>query len=102
MPRTLRLEAEGGIHHLINRGNYRRQIGTGEAGHCGGNEGAHDGDQLSDVRLELADNSLEKLRISGVFRADNGEGFVELLERTFPLTAERVGSVIVLRRKIQR
>ncbi len=58
--------------------------------------------QRNDVRLELADSSLEKLRISGVFRADNSEGFAELLERPFPLTAERVGSEIVLRRRIQR
>jgi len=26
MPRTLRLAAEGGIHHLINRGDYRRAV----------------------------------------------------------------------------
>ena len=26
MPRTLRLEFAGGIHHVINRGNYRSAI----------------------------------------------------------------------------
>lgn len=26
MPRTLRLAAEVGIHHLINRGDYRRAV----------------------------------------------------------------------------
>ena len=26
MPRTLRLEAEGGLYHVINRGNYRRAV----------------------------------------------------------------------------
>jgi REP element-mobilizing transposase RayT len=26
MPRTLRLEAEGGLYHVINRGNYRRSV----------------------------------------------------------------------------
>jgi putative transposase len=26
MPRTLRLEAEGGLYHVINRGNYRRDV----------------------------------------------------------------------------
>ena len=30
MPRTLRLEFEGGIYHVINRGNYRCMIFAGE------------------------------------------------------------------------
>lgn len=58
--------------------------------------------QRNEVRLEVADGSSENLRISGLFRADNSEGFVELLERTFPLVAERTEGEIRLRSKIQR
>ncbi len=58
--------------------------------------------QRNDIRLKVADGSLENVRISGLFRADNSEGFADLLERTFPLTAERTGSEILLRPKIPR
>jgi transmembrane sensor len=58
--------------------------------------------QRSDVHLRIVDVSLRELRITGVFRADNSEGFVELLERAFPLTAERVDGEIVLRPKNRR
>jgi ferric-dicitrate binding protein FerR (iron transport regulator) len=37
------------------------------------------------------------LRVTGVFRADNAEGFVDLLERTLGVTAERTAGAIVLR-----
>jgi putative transposase len=34
MPRSLRLEREGGIYHLINRGNYRQDLFVDEATHA--------------------------------------------------------------------
>ncbi len=49
-------------------------------------------------RLEIAQPDLAALRISGRFRADNLEGFVELLESSFGVTVERRGESFVLRR----
>jgi len=48
------------------------------------------------VQLRIADPRLGDLRITGVFRADNCEGFVELLEKTFPLMAVPTAGEIVL------
>lgn len=49
------------------------------------------------TQLRIADPQLGSLRITGVFRADNCEGFVDLLEKAFPLTAVPVAGEIVLR-----
>lgn len=49
------------------------------------------------VQLRIADAKLGELRITGVFRADNCEGFVDLLEKTFPLVAAPGAGEIVLR-----
>jgi transmembrane sensor len=49
------------------------------------------------VQLRIADARLGELRITGVFRADNCEGFVDLLGKTFPLVAAPGPGVIVLR-----
>jgi transmembrane sensor len=48
-------------------------------------------------RLVPADAAVGALRVTGVFRADNAEGFVDLLERTLGVTAERTAGAIVLR-----
>lgn len=50
------------------------------------------------VRLVLADDALETVRISATFRSDNVDGFVNLLEAGFGLRAERAGDTITLRR----
>lgn len=49
------------------------------------------------VRLRLADSSLAGLRLSGVFRADDAEGFARNLHR-YGVQAERRGDEIVLSR----
>jgi transmembrane sensor len=49
-------------------------------------------------RIEIAQPELAGLQISGRFRADNLEGFVELLESSFGVTVERRAEVWVLRR----
>ncbi len=52
----------------------------------------------SAVRLRAADDGIAALRITGVFRADNTEGFVRALEATLGLRAEQRPGEIVLRR----
>ncbi len=47
-------------------------------------------------KLELADTEAAGLRIGGNFRWDNLDGFIHLLERGFPLRAERLPDRIVL------
>lgn len=47
-------------------------------------------------KLELADARVADLRIGGNFRWDNLEGFIHLLERGFPVRAERLPDRIVL------
>lgn len=49
-------------------------------------------------RLLIDDPALQHMRISGVFRADNTETFVRLLEASFGIRAERRGDVIGLRK----
>ena len=52
------------------------------------------------LQILLDDASIGRLRISGVFRSDNPEGFVRIVEATFDLKAERRGeNEIVLRRR---
>lgn len=50
------------------------------------------------ARLVIADSTVGAKRISGVFRADNTEAFVLLLEGAFNVRAERVGNTIALHR----
>lgn len=49
-------------------------------------------------RLAVDDGDVAAMRITGVFRADNTDAFVMLLEGAFGVQAERVGNVISLRR----
>ncbi len=54
----------------------------------------------SHVQLVLDDPALGAMRLSGIFRADNAEGFVRLLEANYGVEAERRGPTeIILRRK---
>ena len=48
-------------------------------------------------RLAVSGPAVGTLRISGIFRADNAEAFVLLLEGTLDVKAERVGNTIELR-----
>jgi transmembrane sensor len=50
-------------------------------------------------QLAVSDPAIASLRISGVFRADNIDAFVLLLEGVFDVKAERTGSTIFLRQK---
>jgi transmembrane sensor len=53
----------------------------------------------NDVRLVIGDETLRTLPIVALFRSDNVEGFVRLLEGTMGVKAERRGDAeIVLRR----
>jgi transmembrane sensor len=49
------------------------------------------------VQFAIAEPGLARLRISGVFRADNTDTFVRLLEGTCGIQAERSGDRILLR-----
>lgn len=52
----------------------------------------------NDVQLVLGDASLENIHLSQIFRSDNVEGFVRLMEKNFEMRAEwRGSSEIVLR-----
>ncbi len=52
------------------------------------------------IAMEPADAALRELRLSGFLAADNGEGFLGLLESNFGVHADRSGSgLIVLRSK---
>jgi transmembrane sensor len=48
------------------------------------------------VHLSVNDPELAKLRMSGVFRADNVEGFVRLLQSNYGMKVEYRGSEIIL------
>lgn len=50
------------------------------------------------VKLVFDDPTLRSLRVSGIFRTDNTDAFVLLLEAGFGVKAERSGSIIALRR----
>jgi len=49
-------------------------------------------------RLRISDRELEPMRVSGIFRTDNMDAFVLLLEAGFGVKAERAGDTIVLNR----
>ena len=49
-------------------------------------------------RLVLADSAAGTIRISGRFRAENIEGFVELLGASFGVSCEKRGGEILLRK----
>ena len=56
--------------------------------------------QLNDTQMMIADPSLEPLRFSGVFRADNAAGFVRMLENDHGVAITYNGeNTIVLRRR---
>lgn len=48
-------------------------------------------------RLVVTDPALAAVRVTGIFRPDNTDGFVHLLEAGFGIQAERSGNTIVLR-----
>ncbi len=50
------------------------------------------------ARLVIADSTVAAIRVSGVFRADNTDAFVLLMEGAFGVKAERSGNTIVLRK----
>jgi transmembrane sensor len=54
--------------------------------------------RYSTIRIEIADTSLARMRVNGLFRADNTDTFVRLLEASFDATAERAEDVVVLKR----
>jgi transmembrane sensor len=49
-------------------------------------------------QLIIEDAELRKQLFGGSFRADNYNGFVQLLERRFGVVAERAGETTILRR----
>jgi transmembrane sensor len=48
-------------------------------------------------QISVADRSLAQMRLSGIFRADNAEGFVRLLETSYGVRVERQDSRVILR-----
>ena len=50
------------------------------------------------VRLQTADKDVAAMRVTGVFRSDNPEGFASALEATLGLRIERQNGSILLRR----
>lgn len=50
------------------------------------------------VMLAVADRAAGQIPVTGIFRAENAEAFVRLLETSSGLTAERSGNTITLRR----
>jgi len=65
------------------------------------------GNQLSDavaafnrenrLQLQIADRTLARMQMSGMFRADNPEGFAQMLEANYDMQIERAGEVLILR-----
>jgi len=54
----------------------------------------------SKVKLSLGDPTLSDLRVSGIYWADNADGFASLIESSFDIEAAREGTDrIVLRRR---
>jgi len=53
----------------------------------------------SKTRLAVEDAELRRRPITGLFRADNSEAFVRLLEASFGVKGERTGDTITLRRR---
>lgn len=54
--------------------------------------------RYSKVRLRTGDKEVAGMRVTGVFRSDNPEGFVSALEATLGLRIERPNGEILLRR----
>lgn len=55
---------------------------------------------LNHTRIKIADPTLEQLRFSGLFRADNADGFVQMLKNNYGIIAEvHADQTIVLRRQ---
>jgi transmembrane sensor len=50
------------------------------------------------IELRIGDRILGDLRLSGMFRIDNAEGFARMLELNYEMRAERVGNTITLYR----
>ena len=55
--------------------------------------------QKSTVNVIVADDGLGEMRMSGVFRADDLEGFVDVLATNYGVAVERGGDAIVLRQR---
>ena len=53
----------------------------------------------NDVQISIEDAELATMRLSGVFRADNAAGFVELLELHYGVAVERRGAKTFVLRK---
>ena len=55
---------------------------------------------LNHTRIKIADPTLEQLRFSGLFRADNADGFVQMLKNNYGIIAEvHADQTIILRRQ---
>jgi transmembrane sensor len=52
----------------------------------------------SKLKMVVADPALAKIRVNGLFRVDNTEALVRLLEASFGVHVERSADVIILRR----
>ncbi len=50
------------------------------------------------IQLRIGDRALGDLKMSGVFRIDNAEGFARMLELNYGMRAERAGNTITLYR----
>ena len=55
--------------------------------------------QQNSLQLEIGDDSLAELQLTGIFWADDPEGFVRLLETGMNVRAKRGGNTISLRRR---
>jgi transmembrane sensor len=55
--------------------------------------------QNSRLQVTIADSALADMRMSGVFRADDLDGFVDVLSTNYGVIAERNGDEIVLSRR---
>lgn len=51
------------------------------------------------IRLQTVDKDVAAMRVTGVFRSDNPEGFASALEATLGLRIERQNGAIILRRR---
>lgn len=55
---------------------------------------------LNQTRIKIGDPTLEQLRFSGLFRADNSDGFVQMLKNNYGVTAEvHADKTIILSRQ---
>lgn len=49
------------------------------------------------LKLRIADRELARMRMSGMFRADNAEGFAQMLAANYDVQIERNGDELILR-----